>query len=176
MKINLGCGTDIRPTYVNVDKVRLTGVNVVHDLSLIPLPFADDCAEEVLCIHVIEHITPLVPLLKDIHRVLKPGGRAVFHVPHFTSVSMFEDPTHRNFFACGTFTFFTVQSPRSYYFDFAFSSLERLRLTFPKRRLFALNRPIERAVNASEWLRVVYESSALRSLFPADSIEAVLVK
>ncbi|HLH77270.1 MAG TPA: methyltransferase domain-containing protein [Candidatus Binataceae bacterium] len=176
MRINLGCGTDIRSGYVNADIARLPGVDVVLDLSAGFLPFASECADEVLCLSVIEHVVPLVPLLRDIHRVLKAGGRAIFEVPHFTSASMFEDPTHRNFFASATFSFFTNDSPRPYYFDFSFSRVERLALGFPRRRAFMLNRPIAKAVNASPWFRGLYESSGLRSLFPADTIEAVLVK
>jgi len=107
---------------------------------------------------------------------LKAGGKAEFHVPHFTCDTMFEDPTHKNFFACSTFKFFTQDSSRPYYFDFAFSHLERVSLTFSRRRLFIMNRPIARLVNASDWFRSVYESSGLRALFPAVAIEAVLVK
>lgn len=176
MKINLGCGTDIRPGYINADVARLPGVDVVLDLSKSFLPFADGSMDEVFCKDVIEHVAPLVPLLREIHRVLKIEGRAEFQVPHFTCDAMFEDPTHLNFFACSTFRFFTKDSPRPYYFDFAFSRLERVALTFSRRRLFILNRPIARLVNASGWFRSVYESSGLRALFPAVAIEAVLVK
>src|SRR5271167_442461 len=107
MKINLGCGSDIRPDYINADIALLPGVDVLLDLSRVPLPFADQSVDEVFCKDVIEHIVPLPPLLKEIHRVLKAGGKAEFHVPHFTCDTMFEDPTHKNFFACSTFKFFT---------------------------------------------------------------------
>lgn len=38
LKINLGCGTDIKPGWVNVDIAKLDGVDIVHDLDELPLP------------------------------------------------------------------------------------------------------------------------------------------
>lgn len=96
MKINLGCGSDIRSGYVNADIAALPGVSVVLDVS--KLPFRDNCADEVYCSHVAEHVSPLAPLMKEIHRVLIPGGRAHFFVPHFTCHNMYHDPTHQTFF------------------------------------------------------------------------------
>lgn len=39
MKLNLGCGNDIREGWVNLDINKKEGVNVVHDLNEVPLPF-----------------------------------------------------------------------------------------------------------------------------------------
>ena len=48
-KLNLGSGIDIRPGYVNLDVAALPGVDVVHDLAELPLPFETAAFDEVLC-------------------------------------------------------------------------------------------------------------------------------
>ena len=47
MKLNLGCGRDIREGYVNLDKAGLDGVDVVHDLNVFPYPFEDNEFDEI---------------------------------------------------------------------------------------------------------------------------------
>jgi len=32
-KLNLGCGTDIREGYINLDKKSIDGVDIVHDIE-----------------------------------------------------------------------------------------------------------------------------------------------
>ena len=46
-KLNLGCGTDYRKGYINVDVSRNIKVDVLADLNL-GLPFKDNVFEEVL--------------------------------------------------------------------------------------------------------------------------------
>lgn len=55
IRLNLGCGRNIREGWVNADRSLLPGVDVVVDLEK-ELPFADDSADEILLSHVIEHI------------------------------------------------------------------------------------------------------------------------
>ena len=84
LKVNLGCGTDIRPGWINLDKARLPGVDIVHDLAVGALPFSSESCSEILCQDVLEHIN-YIPALREIHRILRPGGVAHIRVPHFTS-------------------------------------------------------------------------------------------
>ena len=41
-KLNLGCGTDIKKGYINLDVAKLDGVDVVHDINRLPLPFKEN--------------------------------------------------------------------------------------------------------------------------------------
>lgn len=83
MKLNLGCGTDIRDGYVNVD-FRQTHPSVVQvDLSKFPWPFEDDSADEILMLDFLEHFpyaqTKLI--LLECYRLLKMDGTLVVQVP-----------------------------------------------------------------------------------------------
>ncbi len=179
-KLNLGCGRDIRQGYVNIDSVALPGVDMVLNVAAAPLPFADGSCDEVLCQDVLEHIDYL-PLLKEIHRVLAPGGRLVVRVPHYTSRNNAVDPTHCKTFSIDTFEFFLAEPEfnhaLTYYTDFHFSSIARMRITFPRgSKLLFLNRLVERWVNANRRRMRLYELSFLSGLFPAENIETTLVR
>jgi predicted SAM-dependent methyltransferase len=57
----------------------------VHDLNAgEPLPFADNEVDNVYTSHTLEHVRHwlVIPLLTDIHRVLKPGGKIRIVVPN----------------------------------------------------------------------------------------------
>lgn len=72
-----------RPNWVNVDIVKVPGLNV--KASGAALPFKDDSFEEVHCFHVLEHVTrdKYKPMLSEMHRVLKPGGDLYVETPDF---------------------------------------------------------------------------------------------
>jgi SAM-dependent methyltransferase len=105
--------------------------------------------------------------MKEIHRILQPGGRAIISVPHFTWQLAYADPTHRHFFAYPTFFYYARDCG---YFDFRFSSCS-VRLVFGKR-VSLWNYLLEPIAN---WFPTLYEQSPLR-VFPALSIEATLRK
>jgi SAM-dependent methyltransferase len=168
-KLNLGCGLDIKNGWINVDRVALPGVDVVHDLEVLPLPFPDDHFEYILCQDVLEHLD-FVNVLRDVWRILKTGGVVHIRVPHFTSPNAYSDPTHKKLFTSDTFRFF-VPGERSYYFDFLFCTLQNLRIEFGPKAF----KPISWMVNRSDRMQQFYEASPLR-IFPAANIEVDLIK
>lgn len=172
-RLNIGCGKDIREGWVNLDRAGLPGVDVVHDVQVLPLPFGDRTFDEILCKDILEHVD-YIPLLKDIHRILKANGKLAIRVPHFTSKDAYGDPTHRNLFTVHTFRYFTEEHLRSYYFDFAFAKLTA-RIQFDRRPMYFYNYFLEPFVNLNERTQNYYEGSPLR-LFPATNIEIQLEK
>ena len=79
------------------------------DLEQETLPWADATMDAVTCMHLIEHMRDLTLLLREMARLLKPGGRVYFETPHVKTVSLpsarrsaagpftlnfFDDPTH----------------------------------------------------------------------------------
>lgn len=176
MKLNLGCGKDIKTGWVNLDSIaKLPGIDICHDLENLPLPFGDNTFDEVLCQSVLEHIDDYIPLLRDIHRILKTGGKLTILVPHFTSKNAYTDPTHIRYFACRTFNFFTEAHSHAYYFDFSFSKIVRIRINFEKNPLYFYNYILNFLVNLNTSTQTIYEDTPLR-VFPAFDISYELIK
>jgi SAM-dependent methyltransferase len=55
------------------------------------LPFEDATFDRILCIHVLEHVTDDAAALRELHRVLAPGGEAIVMVPLYGATTQ-EDP------------------------------------------------------------------------------------
>ena len=65
----------------------------VQRIDLQHIPFSDETFDLVICNHVLEHVADAGAALGEIHRVLKPGGRAICQTPfarHLTNT--LEDP------------------------------------------------------------------------------------
>ncbi len=116
--------------------------------------------------------------MRELHRIIAPGGRLHITGPHFTSYTWSTDPTHRRAFAINTFEFFASDSmlDRDYYFDFAFTSVEVRTIRFQKVWYQPWNWLMERVVNKHRKLQGFYESTAWSRLFPAHYVEVVLVR
>ncbi len=110
--LNLGCGRFPKPGYVNVDWADNPGVDVVHDLAERPWPFADERFERVEADHVLEHLPEVFDTMRELHRILKPGGTLVIRVPHFSRG--FSHPEHRRGFDATFPYYFDPSFPGGY--------------------------------------------------------------
>lgn len=173
--LNLGCGTDIRTGWINVDRVALPGVDRVVDLSNFPWPLADQAFEFVLAKDVLEHCQNQVLVLEEIWRILQPGGTLRVQVPHFTSRGAHLDPTHLHSYSVETFDYFVVGHQRAYYTSTPYSGIDERRITFDTCGKLSWNKVLERFVNASRTAQRAYESTPLR-IFPAMNVEVILRK
>lgn len=176
-RLNLGCGRNIKKDCVNLDSVSLPGVDIVHDIEKLPLPFGDEEFDEILCENVLEHIE-YIPILKDLRRILKPGGRLRIRVPHFSSRNNYVDPTHKKRFSVSTFEFFVEDSDhgKDYYFDFHFSKIVSRKIKFYKKGIFWPNRIVEPLINLGPRIQWWYESTYMCRLIPANDVVVELVK
>lgn len=105
-KLNLGCETDIRKRYINLDKAKFKGVDIVWDVNNIPFQFKDNTFSEILMKHVLEHVDDVVKVMEEIWRISKPNALIKIEVPYFSGLNAVGDPTHKHFFAAKTFDFF----------------------------------------------------------------------
>jgi 2-polyprenyl-3-methyl-5-hydroxy-6-metoxy-1,4-benzoquinol methylase len=66
----------------NLRRIEALGMRAVkHDLEQ-PLPFADAMFDTVVCSEILEHLFRPDLLLREVMRVLKPGGRVIVTVPN----------------------------------------------------------------------------------------------
>ena len=107
MKILLGCGDENRPGWAHHDRRRHSPhVDVAHDLELRPWPWANEVAERIEALDVLEHLADTVAFMDECWRILAPGGRLVVRVPHWQHVDAWIDPTHKRAFHPDTFSYF----------------------------------------------------------------------
>lgn len=179
-RLNVGAGTDARAGFVNLDLAAVKGVDVVASVAGATLPFPDGAFSLVLCRDVLEHVE-VVDALREIHRVLVPGGAVVVSAVHFTSRDLYVDPTHVRGFSSRTFDFFASEGGchgRGYYFDFAFQAVEQLSVQFHTTlgngRWLVWDRLVEPLVNRRRSGQDVWEMTVLSRLFPAANVLAVL--
>ena len=168
MKLNLGSGGKPLEKFINVDKnPDAPKIDVVADFDNYPWPFKTASVDAVSMDQCLEHLVDHNRGMREIHRILKPGGIAKISVPHFTWQFAFHDPTHRHFFGYNTFFYYARDCG---YFDFKFSSC-KVKLTFGKR-FSVWNIILEPIFNR---FPNVYEQSPLR-MFPALTVDAELIK
>ncbi|MGB3781083.1 MAG: methyltransferase domain-containing protein [Tunicatimonas sp.] len=62
-------------------------------MDLHDIPFADNSFDVVLCNHVMEHVRDDIQCMREILRVLKPGGWAIIQSPTYDLETTYEDPS-----------------------------------------------------------------------------------
>ena len=130
-KLELGCGFQPTPGFAHHDRKKHSPwVEVVHDLDVLPWPWADGSCEWVRAIDVFEHLHVMPEAwMRECHRILAPGGTLHLQVPIFGSPWHLMDPTHVRGFHPANFDYFVAgkelhQKFGRMYFDFAFRSGE----------------------------------------------------
>jgi len=130
-KINLGCGSDIKEDYLNVDMIHRNGVNLILDIENQMSILPSDHFEEIYMNHSLEHISNFMEVMKQIHRISKDGTKLFINCPHFSSIGMYSDPTHKTFFSSRTFNLFSPDRTENIYSDIKLKTIKKeLRLTY----------------------------------------------
>lgn len=178
--LELGCGDRRREGRIGVDKVDLPAVDIVADVEegLAFLP--DDSVDEIHSKSFFEHIRNFEQLMREMIRVLKPGGRAHIFVPHFSNPYFYSDPTHVRFFGLYSFQYFAVENrqfrrgvPR-FYTDCRVRILSHELLFYsPFRRRNRIKRLIGWLVNRHRAVQEFYEEN-LCWLLPCYALKVVL--
>jgi SAM-dependent methyltransferase len=96
IKVNLGCGHDYLNGWVNVDYSPEVKTDICMDLDskTIKIPLNDCSVDLVFASHILEHIRELIPLKKELARIMAPGAKLIIIVPYYTSMDAWGDDTH----------------------------------------------------------------------------------
>lgn len=109
MRLNIGCGFNKLPGFVNVDGDALCEPDVVANLEE-RWPFEDNSVEYIVANHVLEHLgettAKWMGLWKEIWRVCKNDARMEIRVPHPRHENFITDPTHVRVILPGTIAMF----------------------------------------------------------------------
>ncbi len=86
MKLNVGCGADYRPGFINIDASdELNRVDKIIDISTdsLAVHFEENSVDYILANDIIEHHFhwEAVRILRDFYRILRRGGECEIRVP-----------------------------------------------------------------------------------------------
>ncbi|MCC6992464.1 MAG: methyltransferase domain-containing protein, partial [Acidobacteria bacterium] len=97
--LELGCGPARRHAEaITVDALDFEGVDVVGDVFDVLAAIPDGAVDAVHSYHFLEHVEPLGGIVRELARVLSPGGLLHTVVPHFSNPYFYSDYTHRQTF------------------------------------------------------------------------------
>lgn len=108
IKLELGSGQNRREGFYALDHLELDGVDIVADLNQPLELLPNDCCEIVYSHHVLEHVNEILGLMREIHRITRPGGLVEIVVPHFSNVYGYSDPTHVRLFGLYSMYYFVA--------------------------------------------------------------------
>ena len=98
MIFNMGCGYQKLDGFQNVDVAEKCAPDEVVDLEATPWPWPDNCADEVLFNHSLEHLgqTPKVflAIMTELYRICRHDALVRINVPHIRHDNFWNDPTH----------------------------------------------------------------------------------
>jgi SAM-dependent methyltransferase len=115
VKINLGCGRKYLEDHINCDVLPSLRADKHFDLEIFPYPFDSESADEILLDNVLEHLTDVIKVMNEVHRILKRGGVVKIIVPYAKSDWSFQDPTHKHFFTEKSMDYFAPDFAYNFY-------------------------------------------------------------
>jgi hypothetical protein len=150
--LNLGSGKKYVPGAVNIDITPSTKPDIVHDLNGVPWPLPESHFREVQAFDVLEHLTNLIAVMEEIHRVCEDGALVRITTPHFSCANSYTDLTHRHHFGFFSLDHFTGQSSNDFYTRCRFQMVSRKMRFYP-----SLANKVVRKL--AEWKPQTYERS-----------------
>jgi SAM-dependent methyltransferase len=98
-RLDIGCGNNKVPGAIYLDVDPNAHPDILHDLNVFPYPILDRSFDEIVAKHIIEHLDNPIGFMREIARILKPGGTVYIETPHFSSRVAYSEPQHKSFFS-----------------------------------------------------------------------------
>lgn len=180
--LELGCGQQKQiPDAIAIDIIDLPHIDIVADLNKGFKFLPDNSVDEIYSFHFMEHIDNLEFFIEEVYRILKPGGKKIGKVPHFSNPYFYSDYTHHHFFGLYTFSYFCKdkyfkRGVPNFYNRINFK-INKIKIHF-KSPFFVRNliRNVWTIIfNSSKYMQELYEGS-LCYIFPAYEIEFEIEK
>ncbi len=164
IKLNIGCGKHKKDGYINIDISPKYKPDIVA--SATHLPFKSNSVDEIYTSHMVEHVPNFEKAMREMHRILKPGGKLYIVVPYSAATSAYL-PQHMHYFSWDSFLPFKNGHEHDDYYNFTFRDVKN-RLVFEYT-----NKIISRIANDHPLL---YERTFLSKLFPAIELHVEMIK
>jgi len=97
MRLNFGCGKDIKRGWVNVDIQKGEGIDKSFDFNKFPYPFKDNTFDYILVDNVLEHFDDPRKVVEELWRISKPDAIIEVKVPYYHSAGAYNDIGHKHF-------------------------------------------------------------------------------
>jgi SAM-dependent methyltransferase len=184
-RVELGCGRQKRdPRSIGIDLIDFDSVDLVGDaiecLRLFPAATVDFVSGH----HFIEHVSDMNGLLREVDRVLRPGGQVNFVAPHFSNPYFYSDPTHTRPVGLYTFSYLceeeTLLRRRVPRYELVLPwRIDRIELKFCAEEMFKgrnlTRRAIGKLIGASYRMMEFYED-AICWMYPAYELRFWMTK
>jgi hypothetical protein len=108
IRLDLGCGGTKQKGFLGMDKRKLKGVDIVHDLEEFPYPLENESCRTIVAAHVVEHIKPwkMIDFMNELWRIMEVDGQLAIAYPYGVNLHFQKDPSHCNVCNQATWTYF----------------------------------------------------------------------
>ena len=181
--LDIGCGANKKNSnHIGIDMLDISNVDIVGDVLTVLSEIQVSTVDHIYTSHFLEHITNLELYLQEFSRVLKPDGKVIIKVPHFSNPYYYSDPTHKNFFGLYTLSYFCdcsflKRGVPKYNHSIQFD-LEKIDLNFSSTRPFYVRHGIKKffgMIFSSTYYMQEFWEENLSSLFPCYEIKFTLI-
>lgn len=141
IKLNIGCGKDIKQGWINIDISKEISVDISLDIRKDMIPFEDNYADEIYISGVLEQIgdnDQFIHAMNECYRVLKPGKTMTVIVPNAKYAIAHQDPMDVRKFTEATFDYFLMGSNKYNLYGsvYGFKGWSRINISENDRHIF----------------------------------------
>jgi SAM-dependent methyltransferase len=99
LNLNLGCGDDYLPNFLNVDLAPHKLGVFKYNLNNFPYPWKDNSVRVIYIRMCLEHLENIHKIMREFYRIMKNDGFLIIIVPHYNCKGAYTDITHKHFFS-----------------------------------------------------------------------------